>query len=685
MHSASLKVSRTIPTRHTHLAYAIAAVLICPAFAHADDFTAGDFASLTQAINSANAADSQTTPHTITLTDNITLEGPLPPIFCNVTIDGAGNTLDGAGLYRILFVGIDGDTRSGLADTFPDSALARRLNVVIQNLMLSNGYALGGSSSGSGGGGLGAGGGLFVNAMADVILDGVSFNANVAQGGQGNGAERGGGGGMGGNSGGLHGGGGGGLYGDSLGNGGGGIFGQGGDSNGTSGAGGGGYFGNGGFGGVATPAQDNANSLFGLSGAGGTAGAGDMPMGGSDGGGGGGDDSDSYGGGGGGGFGGLNGGAGDIGNEVGGTGGDGGFGGGGGGAGAYFSTPGNGGFGGGGADGGGAHGGFAGGGGIAGDGGFGGGGGSFGGNGGFGGGGGAPTGVGGFGGGNGGGGGITSSGSGGGGAMGGAVFVVNGGTLTIEGNGSFGGGGATGGQPGGINIPGATAGQGWGAGFFLQGSTGIVAFYLDDGRTYLTGDDIADESGSDPANSTNRRGIALTGPGTLDMTGTYHYAGDTEVEAGVLLVEGTLAQSTVVVEGGTASGNGTIAGVRIEYGAVAPGTLAWPFNPLTVSGDADLSGGTLQLTADATSSQGGQLIVGGTATLGGAVAFNFNGVAPPVGTMYPVLTAGSIAGTFSSLQLPPGVFGQLDYDATSVQFEITTPPDEIFHDGFDGN
>jgi hypothetical protein len=76
-------------------------------------------------------------------------------------------------------------------------------------------------------------------------------------------------------------------------------------------------------------------------------------------------------------------------------------------------------------------------------------------------------------------------------------------------------------------------------------------------------------------------------------------------------------------------------------------------------------------------------VIGGTATLGGAVSFDFYGGVPVVGTMYPVLTAGAIDGTFASVALPSGVFGQLVYDATSVQLEISAPTDEIFHDGFD--
>jgi hypothetical protein len=170
------------------------------------------------------------------------------------------------------------------------------------------------------------------------------------------------------------------------------------------------------------------------------------------------------------------------------------------------------------------------------------------------------------------------------------------------------------------------------------------------------------------------------------MEGTYSYAGDTDIEAGTLIVEGSLVHSTVVVHaGGIASGDGTIAALTVDAGAVAPGTFAWPFNPLTVSGDASFGSGTLEIAADPASSNGGQLVIGGTATLGGTVAFDFSGGMPAAGTMYPVLTATAINGTFASVALPPGVFGHLVYNTTSVQLEISAPPDEIFHDGFDAD
>jgi len=629
MHSIDRRLNLARNQRQilTRLACAIVCALAAPV-TRAGDFTASDFTSLQEAINAANAADSRTTPHTITLTADITLAGPLPLILSNVAIDGQGHALSGAGQYRILFVGVDLATQSVLADQFPDSALAGRLAVTLENLTLRNGEAQGGISGGAGGAGMGAGGALFVAGAADVALDNVAFSNNSADGGDGDGAERGGGGGMGGNAVGLHGGGGGGLYGDSTGSGGGGLFGAGGAANrngGEGGAGGGGYFGNGGDGGLGNgPGQDNPFPVFGLSGNGGAGGGGGSSnAGGADGGGGGGDNTNSDGGGGGGGFGGADGTPGDPGTQTGGNGGDGGFGGGGGSAGDSALVAGNGGFGGGGGDngfgeGGAGNGGFGGGGGLFGNGGFGGGGGNFSGNGGFGGGGGAPAGVGGFGGGNGGGSGVFSSGSGGGAGMGGAVFLVDGATLTVQGNGAIGGSSVTGGNPGGVNIPGATAGQAWGDGVFLQGATGVLRFDLAQGETYTLSDAIADEHGSDASHSANRRGLDVAGAGTLMLPGDYSYSGETTVNGGVLEIDGTLSNSAIALTSGSVVGTGTIAALNVDGGTIAPGNAATPYGTLTVTGDANLgAAGTLHLVSNPLSTASALLAVAGDANLAG--------------------------------------------------------------------
>ena len=307
----------------------------------------------------------------------------------------------------------------------------------ISDLTIANTIAQGGTGGAiGGGGGAGLGGGLFVSSTASVALSNVQFNADAAAGGNGGaatGAPRGAGGGMGGN-------GGNGALSPTVGGGGGGL---GVGANGGAGAGGSGVSGI--VLGAAAGGAGSGGAAGGSNGGGGGAGAINGP-------------------GGGGGIGATNGGS---------AGGNGGFGGGGGGGGSG-SAGGNGGFGGGGGsdtNGPGAAGGFAGGGG---------GGTNAGGTAGFGGG------VGG-----------TSffGGAGGGGAgMGGAIFVMQGGNLTLTGplaiNGSTVSPGASG-----DTFIGAAAGQALGAGVFLQGN-GALTFTPSAGQTQTVSDAIADQTGS---------------------------------------------------------------------------------------------------------------------------------------------------------------------------------------------
>lgn len=668
--------------RLTPLVLALGGALAAPA-AFADDFTASDYASLVQAIDGANAADSRTVAHTITLTSDITLSGPLPLVLCNVTIDGQGHTLSGAGSNRLLFVGVDEATRAALATSAPDSALASRIAVIIENLALDNGAAIGGTSQGQGGGGMGAGGALFVNGAADVTLAGVSFDQNQAVGGTGGTGSVGGGGGMGGMGGR---GGGGGIYGNG-GISGGGVFGVGGLAYASDvdpgGPGGGGYTGNGGDSNNAPP-EDGTASVFGISGGGGN-GGGDGTLtgdpGAANGGGGGG--AVDYGGGGGGGFGGLSGTDADNVNGISGDGGAGGFGGGGGAAGSFGANGGAGGFGGGGGYGANGNGGFGGGGGFDANGGFGGGGGGYGGHGGFGGGGGNQGAPGGFGGGTGGTGGALSSGGGGLGA-GGAVFVVDGGTLAFTAPGALAGGSVVAGDPGGAGDP--TGGAAYGAGIFLQGTGGDLHFELSRSNAYTIADTIADEAGSDPSASSNARGLSVAGQGTLVLDGEQTYSGATEIDGGILDVEGALDASEVHVAGGMLEGVGTIAALDVASGSAAPGSADQPFGTLHVANGATIeTGGTLSLKADPASTSSAMLFVGGEASLAGTIAIDLGASAPAVGTVYTLISATSITGSFDQLTLPDGVNGHLIYDAGSVSLQIDeNAADRIFADGFDG-
>lgn len=539
---------------------------------------------------------------TITITGNITLTQSLPMVTEDINIDGGNFTIDANGTGRVIFI------QAGTA--------------TISDLTVDNAVSQGGNggdgafTGGGGGGGLGAGAAIFVNTGAIVSVSNVNIGDAASIGGPGGngralggGAGGGGGGGSGGNggsagNGGTQGGGGGGGYegdgGQSFslgGGGGGGEFGRGGDSAGGGGAGGGGQQGdggnttaNGGSGGGGATA-DGSDTTDATGGSGGGAEGGD----GGDGGFNGEDAPANYGGGGG------------AGNGR--SGGDGSFGGGGGGSGQGGGAGrigGTGGIGGGGGGGGatetgGDGGDFGGGGGCreaaAGNGGWGGGGGASrvdasggtAGDGGFGGGGGAGRLAGGLGGTYGGDGGAgANADGGGGGALGGAIFVRNGGTLNIIDGTTGGTYTVTRGDAG----PGATGGAqpGEQGGTFIFLDAGTTTTFTVTGNQTVAGDNAIAGSGSIVKAGAGT--LTLSGDNTINASGGPVYTGSTTVDAGTLLISGSMASETTV-NGGTLDVSGnltsdtTVAGGTMLVNGIANGTT-------TINASGNLAGiGTL--------------------------------------------------------------------------------------------
>lgn len=498
--------------------------------------------------------------------------------------------------------------------------------VAIQNLTITDATAAGGAGGGggyasAGGGGLGAGGGLFVAANANVTVSNVQLTNNSAVGGAGGAAS----------------------YFVSGGAGGGGLGGPGGGVSNFSGEGGGG-------GGVGSTAGGGGNGGGGGSGivVGAVAGGTSAGTGGSQGGGGG---SGS------GGNGGAGGGVGGSANS-GGTGGQGGFGGGGGG-GSGSGTGGPGGFGGGGGGSGGT--------GVGGPGGFGGGGG----------GGTSAGGAGGFGGGNGGSGYITLTGGGGGGAgMGGAIFVEQGGTLTIAGPLSINGNTVTGGNGSCCNSGGN--GSAFGSGIFLQGSSGTLDVQPGAGNTQTISDVITDQTGSGgTAGNGGSWGLDVSGGGTLVLSGIDTYSGGTTITGATLVVNGSIGDPTVNA-GGILMGTGTVGPTQINAGGtLAPGSSSGPTGQLTVAGNLVLQSAAIYLITGV-GANASRANVTGTAQIGGATFSVAAGSTFAGGTDYLVLqTTAGIIGTFANAPNGDTFIIENKYKGT---MDYTTNPDDIYLD-----
>lgn len=498
----------------------------------------------------------------INFTDNITITTAVPIVNKNLTINGNGKFLDGSNTQRGFLV------YSG--------------TVSINDLIIQNTLAKGGNGGAAvpgrqGGGGAGLGGGLFVNNLANVTITNVSFNNTQAQGGTAGtgattnlGAGGGGGGGMGGN---------GGIPGSGpatrTGGGGGGVLAGANGGNGTASGGGNG----GGIGGGPGSVNDfSPGSDGGINSGGGGAFADPAAT------------TNSYGGNGGDLGGGGGGGAGAQTSPGAGVGGNGAFGGGGGGGGSYGSfltaDAGSGGFGGGRAASSSST--FA---------------------------------TSGF--------GVANSypslDAANGASIGGAVFVREGGVLSVAGNHS---------QVNGVAVS-VDINPGIAGGYFIQGNNSIT-FSPPSGSLQVINDLISDQSGvtGGIVTSPGVGGINKNGQGRLELPNANDYTGITSINDGVLLMGniGSLGTGIKALNGGTlqlgAAFNLTNVVVTGANSAIdTNGFNINSVNPITGSGALTKTGAGTLITAQTNTYSGDTIINGGTLQIGagastGSVAGN---------------------------------------------------------------
>ena len=222
-----------------------------------------------------------------------------------------------------------------------------------------------------------------------------------------------------------------------------------------------------------------------------------------------------------------------------------------------------------------------------------------------------PVSPGGFGGGNGGSG--TGRGNAGGGAgLGGAIFVQQGGSLTVNAGATVAGNAATGGAAGGDS---AQAGQGIGSGLFLQGN-GTLTLAPGAGQTQTISDAIADQTGI--AGSGGSWSIVKNGAGTTILTGASAYSGGITVNAGNLQGNASGLKGNINVTNSSAvvfdqTSNDTYAGNFTGNGG------------LTKTGAGDLSLTGTNTYSGVTTVDGGALLFASAASLGtSGSAINLN-------------------------------------------------------------
>jgi autotransporter-associated beta strand protein len=146
-------------------------------------------------------------------------------------------------------------------------------------------------------------------------------------------------------------------------------------------------------------------------------------------------------------------------------------------------------------------------------------------------------------------------------------------------------------------------------------------------------------------------GLWKNGTGTLTLTGVNTYTGNTNVEVGKLVVNGSLASSVRILKNGSFGGNANITGNLTNLGTLAPGNSPGTIN---ITGNY-LEAGTLDievwgLTAG---TQHDQVIASGTATFqtGSTLKVTKTGGTFDLGRTESVLavSAGAYSGSFTTL------------------------------------
>ena len=158
------------------------------------------------------------------------------------------------------------------------------------------------------------------------------------------------------------------------------------------------------------------------------------------------------------------------------------------------------------------------------------------------------------------------------------------------------------------------------------------------------------------------------GPGTLRLSAANTYTEPTTINAGTLLVNGSLASgSTVTVAGGQLSGTGNVNGPTVvsAAGILAPGNFG--IGTLTLPNTLSLSGTTrMELSKTGTTLTNDKVSGLTTVTYGGTLEVtNIGATAFAAGDSFQLFSASTRSGSFAAVTLPP-LTGGLVWNTTAL-------------------
>jgi fibronectin-binding autotransporter adhesin len=165
--------------------------------------------------------------------------------------------------------------------------------------------------------------------------------------------------------------------------------------------------------------------------------------------------------------------------------------------------------------------------------------------------------------------------------------------------------------------------------------------------------------------------VEQIGTGTTILTAANLYTGATTVDAGTLIVNGSIAASSLLTvnAGATIGGTGVLPSTTINGGTLAPGN---GIGSVAVQGDLAFSPASTYLV-EISPTASDRTNVTGTATLAGTVHVVPEAGSYAPGTTYTILNAtGGVFGTFSALTFESAFLcACLSYDANNVYLTVT--------------